>query len=39
VTWDFVLNKSKLDLFPQNLNMQGALPHPTVAMPGTDKLI
>jgi predicted dehydrogenase len=41
VTWDFVLNKSKLDLFPKNLDLKGSMPEPLVAMPGSpdNKLI
>ena len=39
VTWDFALNKSKLNLLPEKLSMDSSLPEPKVAMPGMDKLI
>ncbi|MCC9642392.1 Gfo/Idh/MocA family oxidoreductase [Rhodopirellula sp. JC740] len=39
VSWDFVANESKLDLFPENLDMQASLPEPSYAIPGKTKLI
>jgi hypothetical protein len=38
VTWDFVANKSQLDLSPAKYEF-GDLPVPPVAMPGQTKLI
>lgn len=39
VSWDFVANESKLDLFPENLDMQASLPEPAFAIPGKTKLV
>jgi myo-inositol 2-dehydrogenase / D-chiro-inositol 1-dehydrogenase len=39
VTWDFLTNESKLDLFPSELKWDGSLPSPGYAKPGTTKLI
>lgn len=38
VTWDFVTEKSKLDLFPKNLTWDAELPKPKFAIPGVTKL-
>lgn len=39
VSWDFVSRKSKLDLFPKSLNMDGDLPAVGYAVPGLTKLV
>ena len=39
VTWDFVTNQSKLDLWPEGFKWDGSLPEPKYAKPGTTKLI
>ncbi|MDA8746211.1 Gfo/Idh/MocA family oxidoreductase [Rubripirellula amarantea] len=39
VTWDFVTKESKLDLWPENFDIQGELPEPKYAVPGKTKLI
>lgn len=39
VTWDFMTNESKLDLFPKNLKIDGALPAPAFAIPGQTPLV
>jgi predicted dehydrogenase len=39
VTWDFAVNESKLDLFPENLDMKASLPEPAYAIPGKTKLV
>jgi len=39
VTWDFVMNKSKLKLMPEPLDPKGSLPEPPVAIPGKEPLI
>lgn len=39
VTWDFVTKQSKLDLFPKDLDWNGARPKPQFAIPGVTKLI
>lgn len=38
VAWDWAMNESKLNLFPDKLEM-GALPEGTVAIPGVTKLV
>jgi myo-inositol 2-dehydrogenase/D-chiro-inositol 1-dehydrogenase len=38
VTWKFVAEESKLDLFPKDLTWQSALPSPGFAVPGKTKL-
>jgi hypothetical protein len=39
VTWDFLANKSELDLFPKELSWGGTLPAPQAAIPGKTKLV
>ena len=39
VTWDFLTNKSTLDLFPKDLSIDGPLPEPKHAVPGKTKLV
>ncbi len=39
VTWDFAMNKSKEDLFPQNFAWDMKLPVAPVAMPGSTPLV
>lgn len=39
VTWDFVTEKSQLDLFPKELSMDAKLPEAQFAIPGTTKLV
>jgi myo-inositol 2-dehydrogenase/D-chiro-inositol 1-dehydrogenase len=39
VTWDFLVNKSELDLFPKELSWGGSLPAPQAAIPGKTKLV
>ena len=39
VTWEFVAEESKLDLFPEDLTWQSSLPSPGFAVPGKTKLI
>jgi hypothetical protein len=39
VTWDFVTQESKLDLFPKNLTWESTLPEPQFAIPGKTKLV
>ncbi|OUT61101.1 MAG: dehydrogenase [Rhodopirellula sp. TMED11] len=39
VTWDFLTNKSELNLFPTNLDPNGERPVPEFAIPGKTKLI
>jgi len=39
VTWDFLANKSELDLFPKELSWGGSLPTPQAAIPGKTKLV
>lgn len=39
VTWDFAVNESKLDLFPQELNWEGEMANPPFAVPGQEKLV
>jgi len=39
VTWDFLTNESKLDLFPKDLSWDGDRPDPVRAVPGQTKLI
>lgn len=39
VTWDFLANESKLDLFPADLAWDGPLPPPQHAIPGRTPLI
>ena len=38
VTFEFLANESKLDLFPPDLDWQGSLPEATYAIPGRTKL-
>jgi predicted dehydrogenase len=38
VTWKFVAEESKIDLFPKDLTWQSALPSPGFAVPGKTKL-
>ena len=39
VKWDFVMNQSKLDTMPKDLDLKGAMPEPPVPIPGKEKLI
>lgn len=39
VTWDFLVNESKLDLFPADFDIAGSRPEPTYAIPGKTELI
>lgn len=39
VDWDFVTERSELDLFPKDLTMNGPLASPSHAVPGVTKLI
>ena len=39
VTWDFATKESKLDLFPEGLTWESALPKPQHAIPGKTKLV
>ena len=39
VTWDFLTKESKLDLFPKELKIDGALPAPSFAIPGKTPLV
>lgn len=39
VTWDFITQESKLDLFPADLKMQGEMDTAPVAVPGVTKLV
>ena len=39
VQWDFLVNESKLDLFPKDLDWNGSRPKPAHAVPGTTELI
>ncbi len=39
VTFDFLANESKLDLFPQELDWAGSLPQPRHAVPGRTQLV
>ncbi len=39
VTWDFATNESKLDLFPEDFDIDGARPEPEFAIPGKTPLI
>ncbi|MEZ6087280.1 MAG: Gfo/Idh/MocA family oxidoreductase [Pirellulaceae bacterium] len=39
VTWDFVTQKSSLDLFPKELTWESELPEPAFAVPGVTKLV
>ncbi|QEG02581.1 Alpha-N-acetylgalactosaminidase [Stieleria maiorica] len=39
VSWEFVSEQSKLDLFPPHLDWNGDLPEPACAVPGKTKLI
>ena len=38
VSWDFVTNKSELDLFPKDFDIKGSLESPGHAIPGKTKL-
>jgi len=39
VTWDFMTQESKLDLFPKHLAWSTVLPEPSYAIPGQTKLV
>lgn len=39
VTWEFLAQKSELDLFPKELSWTGTLPPPQPAIPGKTKLV
>ncbi|MEL6105804.1 MAG: Gfo/Idh/MocA family oxidoreductase [Planctomycetota bacterium] len=39
VSWDFLVNESKIDLFPKDLDFNGKRPEPQHAIPGGTKLI
>ncbi len=39
VSWDFITNESKLDLFPKDLTADSSLPAPEFAVPGKTKLV
>ena len=39
VTWDFVTQQSKLDLFPKDLALDNPRPEPQFAIPGKTKLV
>ncbi len=39
VTWDFLVNQSELDLFPEQIDPSGSRPEPKFAIPGKTKLI
>jgi predicted dehydrogenase len=39
VTWDFVTKESQLDLFPKDLELDGARPKPEFAIPGKTPLV
>lgn len=39
VSWKFLTEESKLDLFPKNLDINGSLPKPKHAVPGKTKLV
>lgn len=39
VTWDFVTDKSTLDLFPKNMALEGVPPSKGCAIPGQTKLV
>lgn len=39
VTWEFMTEKSKLDLFPENLTWESDLPAASFAIPGQAKLV
>ena len=39
VTWDFLANQSKLDLFPENFDVKASRPKPKFAVPGETELI
>lgn len=39
VTWDFLTNESKLDIFPKDLKIDGDRPKPTFAIPGQTPLV
>lgn len=39
VEWDFLVNKSELDLFPSDFDYEGSRPEPQHAIPGKTKLI
>ena len=39
VTWEFMTEKSQLDLFPKDLSWDGSLQSPGFAVPGKTKLI
>lgn len=39
VTWDFLTKESKLDTFPKDLKIDGALPAPSFAIPGKTPLV
>lgn len=39
VTWDFLTEKSELDLFPADFDYDGPRPEPAFAVPGKTKLV
>ena len=39
VEWDFLTDESKLDLWPQDFDYEGARPEPEFAIPGKTKLV
>ena len=39
VTWDFAVNESKLNLFPETLDLNGEMPSPSHAVPGKEPLV
>ena len=39
VTWDFAVNESKLDMFPEELNLDAAVEIPSFAVPGKEPLV
>ncbi|MDA1007543.1 MAG: Gfo/Idh/MocA family oxidoreductase [Planctomycetota bacterium] len=39
LNWDWIANQSKLNLFPQELDLAGSLPTPFVRVPGTYELV
>lgn len=39
VTWEFAVNESKLDMFPEELKWDGEMANPPFAVPGQEKLV
>ncbi len=39
VTWDFAVNESQLNLFPEEIDMAAEMENPSFAVPGKEKLI